>query len=297
MILSRILMVLALAVLAYLVYITMNGSENFKNDIQLKKAVENNTENFIIEDKQPVIENVKPFVAPLVPKQENFGCGGAQTTTQLGQQGNFVNVPPKKENMGCAGAQTAPSENYDNVPKQENMIHHVNPQPQIPQLSQLPKQENFVATPEKIVYEPVKQHVANNISYESAPKVESFNNKQNIKYEKFADVGGIADNVYGAAPFGGKSEMDEGDFAKVSYTGLVDGTPGDVIQIEGTDLLTAPLVDNMLYTNSIANTNRNASQDLRGDIPLQFNETYTPFYSSVIYGAPLSEKQMTIGKI
>ena len=73
--------------------------------------------------------------------------------------------------------------------------------------------------------------------------------------------------------------------------------PGDVIQIEGTDLLTAPLVDNMLYTNSIANTNRNASQDLRGDLPLQFNDTYTPFYSSVIYGAPLSQKQMTIGNI
>ncbi len=85
--------------------------------------------------------------------------------------------------------------------------------------------------------------------------------------------------------------------ATVKFTGMVDGTPGDVIQIEGTDLLTAPLVDNMLYTNSIANTNRNASQDLRGDIPLQFNESYTPFYSSVIYGAPLSQKQMTIGTI
>ena len=107
----------------------------------------------------------------------------------------------------------------------------------------------------------------------------------------------IADSVYGAAPFGGKAEMDEGQFATVKYSGLVDGKPGDVIQIEGTDLLTAPLVDNMLYTNSIANTNRNASQDLRGDIPLQFNDTYTPFYSSVIYGAPLSQKQMTIGNI
>ena len=85
--------------------------------------------------------------------------------------------------------------------------------------------------------------------------------------------------------------------ATVKYSGLVDAEPGDVIQIEGTDLLTAPLVDNMLYTNSIANTNRNASNDLRGDIPLQFNKTYTPFNSSTIYGAPRSEKVMTIGKL
>jgi hypothetical protein len=119
-----------------------------------------------------------------------------------------------------------------------------------------------------------------------------------INYEQTqANVDGIADTVNGAAPFAGKSEMDEGKFATVKYSGLVDAKPGDVIQIEGTDLLTAPLVDNMLYTNSIANTNRNASNDLRGDIPLQFNDTYTPFYSSVIYGAPLSQKQMTISKI
>ena len=207
MILSRILMVLALAVLAYLVYITMTGSENFKQN-----------------DKK--------------------------------------NLLPKAEHMGCS----------------------VNPQPVINEQPIVqPKVENFVAAPAQIVYD--------------TPNAEPVVPEQKIKYESFADVGGIADGVHGAAPFGGKAEMDEGDMAKVNYTGLADGTPGDVIQIEGTDLLTAPLVDNMLYTNSIANTNRNASQDLRGDIPLQFNDTYTPFYSSVIYGAPLSQKQMTIGNL
>ncbi len=119
----------------------------------------------------------------------------------------------------------------------------------------------------------------------------------NIRYEKTGGISGISDGVHGAAPFGSNQPVEEGDMATVKYTGLVDGTPGDIIQIEGTDLLTAPLVDNMLYTNSIANTNRNASNDLRGDIPLQFNDTYTPFYSSVIYGAPLSQKQMTIGNL
>ena len=118
-----------------------------------------------------------------------------------------------------------------------------------------------------------------------------------IVYDNFANAQGMEDNVNNAAPFKTAQAVEQGDYATVKYTGLVDANPNDVIQIEGTDLLTAPLVDNMLYTNSIANTNRNASQDLRGDIPLTFNETYTPFYSSVIYGAPLSQKVMTIGSL
>jgi hypothetical protein len=123
---------------------------------------------------------------------------------------------------------------------------------------------------------------------------ENFKNSE-IKYEGFANADGVVDNAHNAATFKNGKEVADGMYATVNYTGLAEASPNDVIQIEGTDLLTAPLVDNMLYTNSIANTNRNASQDLRGDIPLQFNETYTPFYSSTIYGAPLSQHSMNIG--
>ena len=118
-----------------------------------------------------------------------------------------------------------------------------------------------------------------------------------IKYEGFANVSGYGDMTHDAAPFKDASVDDDGKYLTVKYSGLVDGKPGEAVQIEGTDLLTAPLVDNMLYTNSIANVNRNASQDLRGDIPVQFNESYTPFYSSTIYGAPLSQHTMTIGTV
>uniref|UniRef100_A0A6C0HVT2 Uncharacterized protein n=1 Tax=viral metagenome TaxID=1070528 RepID=A0A6C0HVT2_9ZZZZ len=194
MYLSRVLMILALAVLAYLVWITMSDCDTFKNDKKKKMPQEQFTQ---------VQEAPVAIIAPVPSQIEHF-----EVPTEPSQQ--------------------APQINYEQTP---------------------------------------------------------------------ANIDGIADNVYGAAPFAGKSEMDEGKFATVKYSGLVDAKPGDVIQIEGTDLLTAPLVDNMLYTNSIANTNRNASNDLRGDIPLQFNDTYTPFYSSVIYGAPLSQKQMTISKI
>ncbi len=147
------------------------------------------------------------------------------------------------------------------------------------------------------------QHFTNGVARQAAPVAQQVAQHvaqpASINYEHMENAPGQVAVVGGAEPaaFKGANDMEESQYAKVSYTGLVDANPEDVLQIEGTDLLTAPLVDNMLYTNSIANTNRNASNDLRGDIPLQFNESYTPFYSSVIYGAPLSERAMTLGSL
>ncbi len=131
----------------------------------------------------------------------------------------------------------------------------------------------------------------------ATPPVTTEGMTNKIRYEPFANVEGVSDSVHGAAPFKDNTPVMEGNYSTVNYTGLAEAEPGEVLQIEGTDLLTAPLVDNMLYTNSIANTNRNASQDLRGDIPLQYNENYTPFYASTIWGAPLSQHAMTIGNV
>jgi hypothetical protein len=147
------------------------------------------------------------------------------------------------------------------------------------------------------IYSPkIEKMTVDNTPVNNTPSVISI---PQINYENFANAPGIVQEVKNVepAPFKENKPEDNGLYASVKYSGLVDANPNDSLQIEGTDLLTAPLVDNMLYTNSIANTNRNASQDLRGDIPLQFNDTYTPFYSSVIYGAPLSQKQMTIGNL
>lgn len=218
-IVSRILMIVALAILAYLVYIT--GAETFKNSYNKKiKQIE---------------------------KKENF--------TDMKQP--IVNAPAQ----------------------------FINPQP-------------VVNTPAPMLSPPSVETFVQETSQKEIPQQETpQQEKPSIVYENFGDVPGMSDSVYGAAPFGSNMPVQEGDMATVNYTGLVDAQPGDVIQIEGTDLLTAPLVDNMLYTNSIANTNRNASQDLRGDLPLQFNDNYTPFYSSVIYGAPLSQKTMTISNL
>lgn len=64
------------------------------------------------------------------------------------------------------------------------------------------------------------------------------------------------------------------------------------LQIDGTDLLAAPLVDRFHSLNSIANVNRNSSQDLRGDIEITYNDKYTPFYASHIYGEPLHANKL-----
>ena len=150
-----------------------------------------------------------------------------------------------------------------------------------------PELAKFTNAEVQQVIQPVAEHVV----------PEQNSNIPVIKYEGFANVSGYGDMTHDAAPFKGASVEDDGKYLTVKYSGLVDGASGEAVQIEGTDLLTAPLVDNMLYTNSIANVNRNASNDLRGDIPVQFNESYTPFYSSTIYGAPLSQHTMTIGTV
>lgn len=119
-----------------------------------------------------------------------------------------------------------------------------------------------------------------------------------INYEAFANAPGPVELVKHANPaaFKDKVNEDDGLYATVKYSGLVNANPNDSLQIEGTDLLTAPLVDNMLYTNSISNVNRNASNDLRGDISVQFDKNYTPFYTSTIAGVDRLGGSMNIGR-
>lgn len=119
-----------------------------------------------------------------------------------------------------------------------------------------------------------------------------------INYEAFENAPGQVEIVPDAnpAPFKDNKPEDDGLYARVKYSGLVDANPNDSLQIEGTDLLTAPLVDNMLYTNSISNVNRNASNDLRGDISVQFDKNYTPFYTSTIAGVDRLGGTMNIGR-
>ena len=57
--------------------------------------------------------------------------------------------------------------------------------------------------------------------------------------------------------------------------------------VEGTDALIAASSDRFYSVDTKGQTNRNASNDLRGDLPIAYNSNYTPFNQSAIYGEPL----------
>ena len=71
---------------------------------------------------------------------------------------------------------------------------------------------------------------------------------------------------------------------------LVDNVVQDndeELLVEGTDALIAASSDRFYSVDTKGQTNRNASNDLRGDLPIAYNENYTPFNQSAIYGEPL----------
>jgi len=61
--------------------------------------------------------------------------------------------------------------------------------------------------------------------------------------------------------------------------------------VEGTDMLVAHLLDKMYYTNSIANVNKNATHDLRGDIA-QPKKIISPWMNSSYPSEPKTSKRL-----
>ena len=57
--------------------------------------------------------------------------------------------------------------------------------------------------------------------------------------------------------------------------------------VEGTDALIAASAERFYSIDTKGQTNRNASNDLRGDLAIAYDENYTPFNQSAIYGEPL----------
>jgi hypothetical protein len=223
---SRILLVLALAVLAYMVYITMNCNDNTERSSTRVKPCNNNN----------------------------------------GERSNY----------------------------QDDVRVSINTELAIDKPKAPISNEKAPISNEKAPFSNHKEHFSNeSIRY---TEDESFENN----VENFASPDGIAGDVKVASPFGTGDSLTN-LYAPVPATfkgGVVTedkskiDDENDVYQIDGTDLLTAPLADRFYYTNSIANVNRNASSDLRGDIPITYNDNYTPFYQSTIYGEPLTVNRL-----
>lgn len=113
------------------------------------------------------------------------------------------------------------------------------------------------------------------------------NTTEHFQAEVNAAGDGAGDDA--AAGGDGAAAGDGGD-GDVAGDNADDGI--DNIDLDGTDLLAAPLAERFNSVNSIANVNRNASNDLRGDVPINYICDYTPFYQSHIYGDPLHTNKL-----
>ena len=261
--LSQILMVILLAILAYIIYFIMNSSEFFTN---IKQQT-------TIEEKAHPVEHNSVVIKSTVP-QETYEHFSNKHIEQI--------------------EQPIQSEQYE-------QSNHVEQYDQSNHVEQYDNSNQYEQPP--IEYE----HFTNNV-----PGVEDNNfNAQFIpsESEKVAanemPSGPVLSNnplsswppANTNAPIN-SSNVNEIDYALVPST-FVGSLPigeksGDVndVYVEGTDLLAAPLADRFYYTNSIANVNRNASNDLRGDIQTAYNVNFTPFYQSTIYGEPMTVNRL-----
>ena len=209
---SKILMFLALLILAYMVWITLNNDEICESDMLPKYSLPANQSN------QPT-KKTEHFYNPfkrekLPPRSESFANGIDDTTS---------------------GAK---------ILSNEQVVSPSMPSVEQPQLVNTYPQMNSNS--------PANTSNINEISYASVPST----------------------------------------FKGSQASGETKDDVNDVYKVDGTDLLAAPLADRFYSPNSIANLNRNASSDLRGDIAISYNDTYTPFYQSSIYGEPLTVNRL-----
>jgi hypothetical protein len=121
---------------------------------------------------------------------------------------------------------------------------------------------------------------------------ESFNNSDNtFDYTENFEPNNPVDAADSAAPknqvanqvVNFKPTLDNSDVLVKNVTQEED----DELVVEGTDALIAASSDRFYSIDTKGQTNRNASNDLRGDLPIAYNANYTPFNQSAIYGEPL----------
>ena len=212
---SRVFMILSLAVLVYILYTTINDDDDD----------ENNNEN---------LDNTLQLESSYMSINEN------DTT----------------------------NDNYLSNSNETNETNEINDFDQLESVNDI---ENLDNTNETFTNLDNNQTDNNNF--------ESRNIDDGFDYEDFTDNVNALTNDNNAAPVSEINNQEEEEEEENK-------------EIKGTDLLASALTDRFNSVNSIANVNRNASNDLRGDIEVKFNEKYTPFYSSHIYGEPLHKNKL-----
>ena len=284
-------MVVALIILAFMVYITMNGNEFFSNKSKLS-----DTENSVNNQ-----ERRAQYVEKFAGSENTLGSEIVDSGKKLVSKAKnmmsryYDNKEPAREVAKFTGTKTDKERTVGELSAEElrkeylkkagrNFMKKLTPSDQgnmvVPKTDVMDEQfENNMGQTTDPAFKPVAVS-----GLQTAPAI--------ISYDIY-NVNGIDDNVVDAAPFRSNGNAVPNNYTTVtnmvgSKASGANEDPNDIYKISGTDTLVAPVADRFFNTNSISGTNRNATHDFRGDIPLTYNENYTPFYQSTIYGEPLT---------
>ena len=268
MILSQILMVISLVVLTYMVWMTMSSSDNSSSNGP--NPTTRPSENFEAPPPKANPPNMNVFLDRIKNKLKLESVAGTE---------NFGNALPVNEVSGLPAA-PYPVPNPGSGDVSDVIINYSN----VP--------SNVGATTIKKISE-IKGMSDTDLMPSNYRKPEMFQNDggnvfNNPPYQSNDNVKGVVDLS--------NSEINAAAFVQPTLpagTSVQTEDVNDVYKVEGTDFLSAPLADRFYYTNSIANVNRNASHDFRGDIPTPYNDKLTPFYQSAIYGEPMTINRLS----
>ena len=156
--------------------------------------------------------------------------------------------------------------------------------------------QNELLNDEEEEEERIKKMMREKLEREEREKREQEVRKEAYEKRKAAEAAAAEkqNNMLENQPVKSEFEPNDTEIDGASLTDEINLTPDDVDSklIDGTENLMAPLATRFQSVNSISNVNRNASNDLRGDIEIQYDDKYTPFYASHIYGEPLHQNNL-----
>ena len=310
MILSRILMISLLVILAYIVYITMNCNESFSNNKTLEKFA--HTPNVTTQNNATKQVTFAPTNKPVTTYEAILNN---QLSPNLSYPLNNAKTYAPSPTISPENA-TILKNNVINLVKTSDTVTNLNNNIENHQDNILNVKINEANKPYKadgsiiqgtegITFD-VKNltdifpiNLSNENDYFKSSKSDTIlqynpQNKDNMKNVTGAIFGNMWDNT---------KKIDGNSHQEFSYDTVTnikgihsnkDFDPASLL-IDSSNFLCAPICNNLFYTNSVANVNKNASQDLRGDICVKFNNAGNMFNNSTIYGEPMTINRLGEG--
>ena len=302
MILSRILMVSLLVILAYIVYITMNCNESFSNN----KTQENfaHTTNGVKQVSFAPTTNVT--TEPAKSLSYNAILNNQRTVTDENKAHPLQKYAPSQtlspENKDILNKNTTKlnetSDNVNNlnsdIKKSQEAILGVKiaeaTKPYTPGGSTVKGTKPIKFDIKDLTNMFPKDVNDGKTASNNSPKSDTI-----LQYNPQSNINNVTGAIFGNM-WVDYSNIDGKSISEYSYATITDmkGIPSDKendpasLLIDSSNFLCAPICNNLYYTNSISNVNKNASQDLRGDICIPYNNDGNFFLNSTIYGEPMT---------